>query len=152
MFRIEGGAVVLQREQRVRAVQVGPGQVRRVAVARLALVATDHHVGGLGLGPRALEDGTRNTFVIHRLKDKFGTRAMPSAEVGLRDAFAWQVGALDRGLLQAPFTGLGGGFAVSHRATLALRRAGITVKRPGSHTFRHSCVQRLVEAAGFGDA
>lgn len=48
--------------------------------------------------------------------------------------------------LQAPFTGLGGGFAVAHRATLALRRAGITVKRPGSHTFRHSCVQRLVEA------
>ena len=48
--------------------------------------------------------------------------------------------------LQAPFTGLGGGFAVSYRATLALRRAGITVKRPGSHTFRHSCVQRLVEA------
>lgn len=55
---------------------------------------------GLFLMPRLLEDGSRNTFVIHRLKDKFGTRAMPSAEVGLRDAFAWQVGELDRGLPQ----------------------------------------------------
>ncbi|MFN2582236.1 MAG: acyl-CoA dehydrogenase family protein [Candidatus Dormibacteria bacterium] len=55
---------------------------------------------GLFLMPRVLEDGRRNTFVVHRLKDKFGTRAMPSAEVGLRDAFAWQVGRLDRGLPQ----------------------------------------------------
>jgi alkylation response protein AidB-like acyl-CoA dehydrogenase len=55
---------------------------------------------GLFLMPRLLEDGTRNTFIIHRLKEKFGTRAMASAEVGLRDAFAWQVGVLDRGLPQ----------------------------------------------------
>jgi site-specific recombinase XerD len=27
-----------------------------------------------------------------------------------------------------------------------LRRAGITVARAGSHTLRHTCVQRLVEA------
>ena len=55
---------------------------------------------GLFLMPRHLEDGSRNRYVIHRLKEKFGTRAMPSAEVGLRDAFAWQVGRLDRGLPQ----------------------------------------------------
>jgi alkylation response protein AidB-like acyl-CoA dehydrogenase len=55
---------------------------------------------GLFLMPRFLQDGTRNTFIIHRLKEKFGTRAMASGEVGLRDAFAWQVGALDRGLPQ----------------------------------------------------
>jgi acyl-CoA dehydrogenase len=55
---------------------------------------------GLFLMPRMLDDGTRNTYVIHRLKEKFGTRAMASGEVGLRDAFAWQVGALDRGLPQ----------------------------------------------------
>ena len=55
---------------------------------------------GLFLMPRVLDDGTRNTFVIHRLKDKFGTRAMASGECGLRDAFAWQVGELDRGLAQ----------------------------------------------------
>jgi acyl-CoA dehydrogenase len=55
---------------------------------------------GLFLMPRFLEDGTRNTFIIHRLKEKFGTHAMASAEVGLRDAFAWQVGKIDRGLPQ----------------------------------------------------
>jgi alkylation response protein AidB-like acyl-CoA dehydrogenase len=55
---------------------------------------------GLFLMPRLRDDGTRNTFVIHRLKEKFGTRAMASAEVGLRDAFAWQVGNLERGLPQ----------------------------------------------------
>jgi alkylation response protein AidB-like acyl-CoA dehydrogenase len=55
---------------------------------------------GLFLMPRLRDDGTRNSFVIHRLKDKFGTRAMPSAEVGLRDAFAWQVGRIERGLPQ----------------------------------------------------
>jgi hypothetical protein len=50
--------------------------------------------------PRMLDGGTRNTFIIHRLKEKFGTRAMASGEVGLRGAFAWQVGAIDRGLQQ----------------------------------------------------
>jgi site-specific recombinase XerD len=37
-------------------------------------------------------------------------------------------------------------WGASTRAGYYLRRAGITVRRPGSHTFRHSCVQRLVEA------
>src|ERR1700736_5762048 len=55
---------------------------------------------GLFLMPRHLDDGTRNTYVLHRLKEKFGTRAMPSAEVGLRNAFAWQVGSVERGLPQ----------------------------------------------------
>lgn len=55
---------------------------------------------GLFLMPRHLDDGSRNSFVIHRLKDKFGTRAMPSGEVGLRSAFAWQVGDIERGLPQ----------------------------------------------------
>jgi site-specific recombinase XerD len=35
---------------------------------------------------------------------------------------------------------------VSSRAAVALRRAGVVVRRGGSHTFRHSCVQRLVDA------
>ena len=35
---------------------------------------------------------------------------------------------------------------ISQRATGYLRRAGSTVPRPGSHTFRHTCVQRLVDA------
>jgi site-specific recombinase XerD len=37
-------------------------------------------------------------------------------------------------------------FTVSGRASCYLHRAGIRVRRAGSHTFRHSCVQRLVDA------
>lgn len=36
--------------------------------------------------------------------------------------------------------------AVSGCASRYLRRAGILVSRPGSHTLRHTCVQRLVDA------
>ncbi|MBI4322007.1 MAG: tyrosine-type recombinase/integrase [Chloroflexi bacterium] len=36
--------------------------------------------------------------------------------------------------------------AVSARAAHYLRRIGVSVPRPGSHTLRHTCVQRLVDA------
>jgi len=36
--------------------------------------------------------------------------------------------------------------AVANRATHYLRKAGIRVRRPGSHTLRHTCVQRLIDA------
>ena len=36
--------------------------------------------------------------------------------------------------------------AISGCASRHLRRAGIAVSRPGSHTLRHTCVQRLVDA------
>jgi len=36
--------------------------------------------------------------------------------------------------------------AISGRATHYLRKAGIPVSRAGSHTLRHTCVQRLVDA------
>jgi integrase/recombinase XerD len=36
--------------------------------------------------------------------------------------------------------------AVSLRAKWYLRKAGISVSRPGSHTLRHTCVQRLVDS------
>jgi site-specific recombinase XerD len=45
----------------------------------------------------------------------------------------------------APFTPLSR-MAVSMRAKLYLRKAGIEVPRPGSHTLRHTCVQRLVDS------
>jgi integrase/recombinase XerD len=47
--------------------------------------------------------------------------------------------------VKAPFHGLQH-FDISGLAGKYLRRAGIQVPRAGSHTFRHSCVQRLVEA------
>lgn len=36
--------------------------------------------------------------------------------------------------------------AISQRVTHYLHKAGIKVERPGSHTLRHTCVQRLVDA------
>jgi site-specific recombinase XerD len=44
----------------------------------------------------------------------------------------------------APYTPMSR-VAVSFRAKYHLRRAGIEVSRPGSHTLRHTCVQRLVD-------
>lgn len=46
---------------------------------------------------------------------------------------------------QAPVAPIGHA-AVSSRAGHYLRRAGVQVPRPGSHTLRHTCVQRLVDA------
>jgi site-specific recombinase XerD len=43
---------------------------------------------------------------------------------------------------QLPLTGS----AISGRASHYLHKAGIPVSRPGSHTLRHTCVQRLVDA------
>lgn len=54
---------------------------------------------GLFLVPRVLDDGTRNHYIIHRLKDKLGTRSMASGEVTLQGALAYQVGELDRGFV-----------------------------------------------------
>jgi integrase len=36
--------------------------------------------------------------------------------------------------------------AVSTRTSYYLHKAGVPVARPGSHTLRHTCVQRLVDA------
>lgn len=36
--------------------------------------------------------------------------------------------------------------AISQRVTRYLHKAGIKAERPGSHTLRHTCVQRLVDA------
>jgi putative acyl-CoA dehydrogenase len=48
--------------------------------------------------PRSLPDGTRNRFLIQRLKDKVGNRSNASAEVEWRDTFAERVGEPGRGI------------------------------------------------------
>lgn len=55
---------------------------------------------GLFMLPRVTPEGTRNSYTIDRLKDKFGTRSMPSGEITLDGAWALQVGELDRGFRQ----------------------------------------------------
>lgn len=52
---------------------------------------------GLFLLPRHLDDGSVNGIHIRRLKDKLGTRSLATAEVDFRDAFAYQVGPIERG-------------------------------------------------------
>lgn len=54
---------------------------------------------GLGLFcvPR-LWEGRANGHRILRLKEKLGTRALPTAEIDLEGAVGWPVGALDQGL------------------------------------------------------
>ena len=48
-------------------------------------------------------------------------------------------------IMKTPYTPISH-YCVSQRAGLYIRAAGIDVRRPGSHTFRHSCVQRMVDA------
>ncbi len=65
--------------------------------AFLVLAQTD---AGLGcfLVPRVLDDGTRNTFVIQRLKDKLGNRSNASSEVEFSDTWGVLVGEEGRGI------------------------------------------------------
>jgi len=60
--------------------------------------------GTKGLGmfalPRRLEDGSRNSYRIVRLKDKLGTRSMASGEIVLDGATAYLVGNVDAGFKQ----------------------------------------------------
>lgn len=55
--------------------------------------------GGLSLFavPRFLDDGSRNALIIHRLKEKLGTRSMPTGEVTLDGALAYRVGEKAKG-------------------------------------------------------
>lgn len=51
----------------------------------------------LFLLPRVRPDGSTNSYRILRLKDKLGTRSMPSGEIRLEGAFAWLVGERGQG-------------------------------------------------------
>ena len=55
---------------------------------------------GLFLLPRVLPDGTANSYRIIRLKEKLGTRDMPSGEIVLEGALAYLVGDAGRGFVQ----------------------------------------------------
>jgi len=55
---------------------------------------------GMFLVPRLLPDGTKNAWIINRLKDKFGSRSMASGEVTYQGAVAYVVGDIGRGFKQ----------------------------------------------------
>ena len=56
--------------------------------------------GGLScfLVPRVLPDGTRNPFLLQRLKDKLGNRSNASSEVEFDGTLGWMVGPEGRGV------------------------------------------------------
>ena len=54
----------------------------------------------LFLLPRVLPDGSPNAYRIVRLKEKLGTRGMPSGEITLEGATAYMVGDAQRGFAQ----------------------------------------------------
>jgi alkylation response protein AidB-like acyl-CoA dehydrogenase len=54
----------------------------------------------LFLLPRTLPDGAPNRYRIQRLKEKLGTRGMPSGEIKLEGALAWLVGDPQQGFKQ----------------------------------------------------
>jgi len=54
----------------------------------------------LFLLPRLLPDGSPNNYHIVRLKEKLGTRDMPSGEITLQGATAYMVGEAERGFVQ----------------------------------------------------
>jgi putative acyl-CoA dehydrogenase len=65
--------------------------------AFLVLAQTDAGVGCF-LVPRVLDDGTRNSFALQRLKDKLGNRSNASAEVELDGTWGHRVGDEGRGI------------------------------------------------------
>lgn len=52
---------------------------------------------GLFVVPRRLEDGRPNGVLIRRLKNKLGTRTLPTAEVDFQDALAYPLGRPQEG-------------------------------------------------------
>ncbi len=73
-----------------------------VAVVRAPPEGAPAGTKGLSLFllPRVLPDGTPNRYHIVRLKEKLGTRDMPSGEITLEGATAYMVGDPERGFVQ----------------------------------------------------
>lgn len=55
---------------------------------------------GMFLVPRLLPDGRRNSYVIRRLKEKLGTKSMPTGEYDFEGAVGYPIGDIGRGFLQ----------------------------------------------------
>jgi alkylation response protein AidB-like acyl-CoA dehydrogenase len=91
-----------------------------LVTARVAGAPSGHRGIGLFCVPR-LWEGEPNGHRILRLKDKLGTRALPTAELDLEGAIGWPLGALDSGLKNIVATVL-----VTSRIHNAVAAAGFT--------------------------
>ena len=71
-----------------------------LTLARPAGAAPGTRGLGMFLVPRVLPGGKRNRYVIRRLKEKLGSRSMPTGEYEFHGAIAYPVGDLERGFAQ----------------------------------------------------
>jgi alkylation response protein AidB-like acyl-CoA dehydrogenase len=55
---------------------------------------------GMFLVPKLLPDGRRNSYTIRRLKEKLGSRSMPTGEYEFHGAVAYPIGDVGRGFAQ----------------------------------------------------
>ena len=88
---------------------------------------------GMFLVPKRLPDGSKNGWIINRLKDKFGSRSMASGEVSYQGAVAYVVGQVDAGFKQMME------MVNLSRLSNAMRAAGI---------MRRALLESLVHARG----
>ena len=79
---------------------LGRGGSRALAPFLIPRYAADSPLSGFTTAP----DSAARGVTLHRLKDKLGTRAVPTAEVGLHDAYALPVGDPDGGGLARMMT------------------------------------------------
>ena len=84
---------------------------------------------GLFLLPRTLPDGPPNNYRIVRLKEKLGTRSMPSGEVSLSGATAYLVGDVGQGFKHMA------DMVNSSRLSNAVRAAGMMRRALGESRF-----------------
>jgi len=91
---------------------------------------------GLFLVPRLLPDGGRNPYLIHRLKDKLGTRVMASGEVAFTGTMAYLIEPLERGFVM---------MMEMVNGTRLLRDAEVQVIREGGVNMASFDVLRTVE-------
>ncbi|MEO6957079.1 MAG: acyl-CoA dehydrogenase family protein [Antricoccus sp.] len=72
-----------------------------IIIARRPNAPEGHRGLALFVVPKTLEDGSRNSYRIVRLKDKLGTKGMASGEITFDGAIAYLLGDAENGLKQS---------------------------------------------------
>jgi acyl-CoA dehydrogenase len=114
-----------------------------MVTARIDGAEPGHRGVSLFCVPREWE-GQANGWSIVRLKDKVGTRALPTAEIDLSDALGWPVGALDAGLKNTVATVLT--TSRIHNAVAAASGARSSVRLARAYAeFRRAFAKKLAD-------
>jgi alkylation response protein AidB-like acyl-CoA dehydrogenase len=114
-----------------------------MVTGRLPDGPADHRGIGLFCVPRTWE-GSPNGWVLQRLKDKLGTRALPTAEITFDGARGWPVGPVDGGLKNTVAIVLTTSRIYNTLAAAGGRRRGTREARAYA-SFRRTFGQRLAD-------